>query len=181
MSKIKNLNPTIFKFVNGKELSDNDLKDIDKKVLKRLKKTEIGCYMSHLNILKKIIEEGDKNTSSSLKGEIVFSSDPSTWKRDNPVWVADYRARWVAIPSEQNASDMHTILALWLSKIEQSGWIIQWPEVDATKTEIVEKLSVLPTWQITDKKLSKDILAARLGRANCIKVFTNWMKNSEDI
>ena len=121
------------------------------------------------------IEEGQKQYDSSLKGEIVFSSDPSTWKQDNTIWVADYRARWVAIPSEQNSQDLHKILGTWLSNIEQSGWVIQWPEVDGTKTEIVEQLSTLPTWQVTDKKLTKDVLAARLGRANSIKVFTKWM------
>jgi len=121
------------------------------------------------------IEEGEKQYDSSLKGEVVFSSDPSNWKQDDAVWVADYRARWVAIPSEQQAQDLHKILANWLSTIEQTGWVIQWPEVDGTKTELVEKLSALPTWQVTDKKLTKDVLAARLGRANCIKVFTKWM------
>ncbi len=121
------------------------------------------------------IEEGEKQYDSSLKGEIVFSSDPTTWKRDNPVWVADYRARWVAIPSEQGAADLHKILATWLSTVEQTGWVVQWPEEDGTKAEIVEKLSSLPTWQVTDKKLSKEVLAARLGRANSIQVFTKWM------
>ena len=121
------------------------------------------------------IEEGEKQYDSSLKGEIVFSSDPSTWKQDNPIWVADYRSRWVAIPSEQHAQDLHKIIGTWLSTIEQTGWVVQWPEVDATKTEIVEQLSMLPTWQVTDKKLTKDVLAMRLGRANCIKLFTKWM------
>jgi hypothetical protein len=121
------------------------------------------------------IEEGEKQYDSALKGEVVFSSDPSTWKQDNPIWVADYRARWVAIPTENTAQDLHKIIGTWLSTVEQTGWVVQWPEVDGTKTEIVEQLSVLPTWQITDKKLTKDVLAARLGRANAIKVFTKWM------
>lgn len=121
------------------------------------------------------IEEGEKQYTSSLKGEVVFSSDPSNWKQEDPVWVADYRARWVAVPAEQAAQDIHKILGTWLSTIEQTGWVVQWPEVDATKAELVEALSVLPTWQQTDKKLTKDVLGARLGRANCIKVFTKWM------
>jgi hypothetical protein len=121
------------------------------------------------------IEEGQKQYDSALKGEVVFSTDPSTWKQENPIWVADYRARWVAIPSEQHAKDLHKFIGTWLSTIEQTGWIIQWPEFDGTKTELVEKLSVLPTWQPNDKKLTKDVLSARLGRANCIKVFTKWM------
>jgi len=120
------------------------------------------------------VEEGEKQYDSSLKGEVIFSSDPTTWKQENPVWVADYRARWVAIPSEQHAQDLHKILATWLSTIEQTGWVVQWPIIDATKIEILEQLILLPTWQQTDKKLSKDILAARLGRANCIKVFIKW-------
>lgn len=129
------------------------------------------------SIIQDTIENGEKQTDSSLKGEVVFSSDPSTWKKDNPVWVADYRGHWVAIPSAEQAVDIHSILATWLSTIEQTGWIIQWPEVEGTKTEIVEQLSVLPTWQITDKKLVKEVLAVRLGRANCIKLFTKWLQD----
>ena len=127
------------------------------------------------------IEEGKKQYDSSLKGEIVFSSDPSNWKQEDPVWMADYRARWVAIPSEQHAQDLHKILANWLSTIEQTGWVIQWPEAEGTKVEILEQLSQLPTWQQTDKKLTKDVLGARLGRANCIKVFTKWTINNIEI
>ena len=127
------------------------------------------------------IEEGEKQYASSLKGEIVFSSDPSTWKHDNPVWVADYRARWVAIPSEQGAQNLHKLLGTWLSSIEQTGWVVQWPEVDGTKTEIIEKLSTMPIWQAADKKLSKELLACRLGRANCIQVFTKWMMNEYSV
>jgi hypothetical protein len=129
------------------------------------------------SIIQDTIENGEKQTDSSLKGEVVFSSDPSTWKKDNPVWVADYRGHWVAIPSAENAVDIHKILATWLTAIEQTGWVVQWPEVDGTKTEIVEQLSVLPTWQITDKKLVKEVLAVRLGRANCIKLFTKWLQD----
>jgi hypothetical protein len=127
------------------------------------------------------IEEGEKKYDSSLKGEVVFSSDPSTWKQENTIWIADFRSRWVAIPSEQNAQNLHKIIGSWLSTIEQSGWIIQWPEVEGTKTEIVEQLSALPTWQPNDKKLTKDILAARLGRANTIKLFTKWMMNNNEL
>lgn len=123
------------------------------------------------------IEEGEKQYDSSLKGEVVFSSEPINWKREQPVWVADFRARWVAIPTENNAIDIHKILGTWLTTIEQTGWIIQWPEIDETKTELVEQLSVLPTWKPEDKKLTKDVLAVRLGRAKSIEVFANWMSS----
>jgi hypothetical protein len=126
------------------------------------------------------IEEG-KQYESSLKGEIVFATDPTNWKLDIPVWIVDFRARWVAIPSESNAKSIHTILGSWLSYIEQNGWVIRWTEVDGTKTEIVEKLSSMPTWNINDKKLSKELLAARLGRANCIRTFTNWITSQANL
>lgn len=121
------------------------------------------------------IEEGEKQYDSSLKGEVIFATDPSTWKYDNPIWIADYRGRWVAVPTELHSQDIHKFIGTWTTTIEQTGWVVVWPEVDGTKTELVEQLSLLPTWQITDKKLTKEVLAIRLGRANTIKVFTNWM------
>jgi hypothetical protein len=90
---------------------------------------------------------------SSHKGEIIFSSDPVTWKHDHTLWVADYRGRWVAIPSEIHAQPLSTIAADWLCTMEQHGWTVQWPEIDATKIELVEQLSRLPTWKETDRKL----------------------------
>ena len=117
-------------------------------------------------------ETGEKGTNTDVKGEIVFSSDPSNWKQEYPVWVADYRGRWVAISEE--ATPLHSLVGEWLISMEQKSWIIQWHEVDGTKTELVEKLSVMPGWQETDKKHLKEVLAFRLGRANAMKVFTSW-------
>ena len=63
----------------------------------------------------------------------------------------------------------------------ENGWIVKWPEVEGTKTEIIEYLSLLPTWQATDVKINKDILAVRLGRANTIKLFSKWMLSENTI
>lgn len=159
---------------NGTLLEDKDYMDL----FGGISVLENTHFVLMKSAVQENIEEGEKQYESSLKGEIVFSSDPVTWKRENPVWIADYRARWIAIPTENNAQDLHKIIALWLSNIEQSGWIVQWPEVDGTKVEILEQLSQLPTWQITDKKLTKELLASRLGRANSIRVFTKWMSDN---
>jgi hypothetical protein len=59
--------------------------------------------------------------------------------------------------------------------MEQKGWVVQWPEVEGTKTEIVEQLSRFPTWQETDKKLLRETLALRLGKANALRVFARWL------
>ena len=119
------------------------------------------------------VYKGTDEKSTEVKGEIIFSSDPSNWKRDYPVWVADYRGRWVAISEE--STPLHPLVGEWLTAMEQKAWIIQWHEVDGTKTELVEKLSAMPGWQETDKKHLKDVLALRLGRANAMKLFTSWV------
>lgn len=119
-------------------------------------------------------ETGEQQSDSSHKGEIVFSSNPSLWKYNLPVWIADFRSRWVAIPTDNNSPKLHSIISSWLSSIEQNGWFINWPEVDASKEDIVEQLSSLPTWSPNDKKLKKEILAQRLGKANVIQTFVKW-------
>ena len=129
-------------------------------------------------LMKEVVQEktetDEKTYESSWKGELIFSSDPLLWKHDNPVWIVDYRARWMAIPSESSSKPIHSILYEWLTTVEQKGWVVQWPEVEGTKTECVERLSVLSNWQESDKKLSKDVLSARLGKMLSMNLFTKW-------
>jgi len=135
------------------------------------------AHMCHLQfiLVKETIQdtiEDGKTATVGVKGEIVFSSDPSNWKKEDPVWVADYRGRWVAISDD--AIPLHPLVGEWLTTMEQSGWIIKWHEIDGTKTELVEILSSRPGWKEEDRKLLKDVLALRLGRLNAMKVFTSW-------
>lgn len=128
-------------------------------------------------LIKESIQEHIENNESydtNVKGEILFSSDPINWKREYPVWIIDYRGRWIALPSEVDST--HYMIAEWLETMEQSGWTIRWPEADGTKTECVEKLSVLPSWDPIDKKLSKEILAVKLGRLTAISTLQAWNK-----
>ena len=120
------------------------------------------------------IEDHDVEYNSSLKGEILFSSPPNTWKRNTPTWVVDYRAQWVAVPSEEHAVDMNQWLSTWLSTVEQKGWTVQWPEVEGTKSELIDKLIVYPDWKETDRKMLKETLALRLGRLQTMSLFTKW-------
>lgn len=113
---------------------------------------------------------------NGLKGEIFFSSTPSLWKADQPVWVVDYKGNWVAIPMDVSARPIKSYVGEWLEDMEQRGWIVQWPEVDATKTELVGMLSTLSSWKETDKKLSKETLALRMGKYQTLAVFTKWLK-----
>jgi len=111
---------------------------------------------------------------SGVKGEIHFSSNPMNWKKEHATWLADHHARWVAMPSGASALPFSSLVGEWIVDMESRGWIIQWPEVEATKVELVERLSARPTWQETDRKLLKEILAVRLGKALTLQLFHSW-------
>jgi len=120
------------------------------------------------------IEDHETEYDTTQKGEILFSSPPNTWKHSTPTWVVDYRAQWVAVPTEQHAVNMNQWLSIWLSTVEQKGWTVQWPEVDGTKTELIDKLIMYPDWKETDRKMLKETLAIRLGRLQTMTTFTKW-------
>jgi hypothetical protein len=105
---------------------------------------------------------GAEDAGTKVKGTISFSSDPAGWSHD--VWVADLRGQWVAVPSEGKAD-----MAAWLARMEEQGWTVDWPIVEGTKVEIVDRLKVLPGWKETDGKHLKDVLALRLGRRLALK------------
>lgn len=118
--------------------------------------------------------ETDDKKDDGWKGDIYFSSNPLQWKKHYSIWIADYRGRWLAVPTDSSSQSLHLILSDWITTMEQKGWIIQWPEIELTKTELIEQLSILPTWQENDKKLSKDTLSSRYGKWNTLKLFNQW-------
>jgi hypothetical protein len=124
------------------------------------------------------VEEGNGKEEayapSGVKGEIHFSSNPMNWKKENATWLADHHARWVAMPSGASARPFSSLVGEWIVDMEGRGWIVQWPEVEATKVELVERLSARPTWQETDRKLLKEVLAVRLGKALTLQLFHSW-------
>jgi hypothetical protein len=173
LRKRKKLHDLIAAAYNGSRIEEKDYLDLYHGL-------SIMCQTQFV-LLKEIVQDQIQDgtqCSSALKGEILFSSNPTTWKRDNPIWIADYRGRWVALPTEMNAQPLTSILPEWLTTMEQHGWIVQWPEVDAPKTELVEKLSILPTWKETDRKLTKDILSVRLGKAQSLQLFSTFNLNT---
>lgn len=115
-------------------------------------------------------EDQEQQYESHLKGEIFFSSDPCTWNAEYPVWVVDYKGNWVAVPVDLIAKPIKEYLGKWLEQMEEKGWVVQWPEVDSTKAELVAILSQTPTWKETDKKLTKEVLAMRLGKQRALHV-----------
>ena len=103
---------------------------------------------------------------TGLQGEIHFATNPANWDSRLPVWIADYRGRWI---SETAATEVN--FGQWLGAVEGMGWIVEWPEADGTKESIVGELKGQPTWTAADAKLRKEVLAKRLGRINTLAAF----------
>ena len=111
-------------------------------------------------------EEGEEVVGSGYKGEISFATNPTLWTASKPVYIADYRGRWMATPVDTATYLSGTIVSIWLGSLESSGWTVDWPDADGTKEAIVNELNKHPTWNTTDSKLKKDVLAKRLGRVH---------------
>ena len=120
------------------------------------------------------VRDQEEYVPSGVKGEIHFSSNPMNWKKENATWLADHHARWVAMPSGASARPFSSLVGEWIVDMEGRGWIVQWPEVEATKVELVAQLSTRPTWQETDRKQLKEVLAVRLGKALTLQLFHSW-------
>lgn len=140
------------------------------------------AFLSHVNMIfvrhaASVEESTDVDRPDELlgasKGSISFSSDPATWDKETPVHIVDWHGRWLGVPSDKEERSLQTILYSWL-KSGLTGWIVEWPSVDATKELIVEELSSFAGWMPTHSKLKKDVLAERLGRLRAERVFGSW-------
>jgi hypothetical protein len=104
------------------------------------------------------------------KGSVSFSSNPSSWSKETPIWLVDSHGRWLASPLTDTPFTGQFLH--WLDEMGSNGWIIEWPQVDATKDYIVEELKRHPTWKASDSKLLKGELAVRLGRIQVLQAFS---------
>lgn len=111
-------------------------------------------------------EEGEEVVGSGYKGEVSFATNPTLWTASKPVYIADYRGRWIATPVDTATYLSGSAVSIWLGSLESSGWTVEWPESDGTKETIVGELNKLPTWNATDSKLKKEVLAKRLGKVH---------------
>ena len=171
--KRKHLYELIGKAFHGTRLEEKDYMDLFHGI----------AYMREIQFvimkdaIQERVEEGNDDAAyapSGVKGEIHFSSNPMNWKKDNALWLVDHHARWVAMPSGHTARSFSSVLGEWILEMESHGWVVQWPEVEGTKVELVARLSTFPTWQETDRKQLKDVLAVRLGKAETLQRFISW-------
>jgi hypothetical protein len=155
---------------NGAPLQDKDYADI----YQGLDMMRHIQFIMLREAVQEKTEDQEQQIESHLKGDIFFSSDPCNWKADDPVWVVDYKGNWVAVPVDLSARPIKEYVGEWLEQMEEKGWIVQWPEMDSTKAELVAILSQTPTWKETDKKLTKEVLSMRLGKQKTLRVFSQW-------
>jgi hypothetical protein len=97
------------------------------------------------------------------RGRLVFASSPVGWSRDRSVWLIDAKGQWIA-----EGKELRDVLGAWLVGMEERGWTVEWPEAEGTKTAIVENLSSRAGWNTDDRKLTKEVLARKLGRLEAL-------------
>jgi len=154
---------------NKSALTDKDIVDLVQGI-------SVLCNLQFILIKERVQEsiEDDIHSDSAWKGDILFGTNPIHWTKENPIWIIDYHGRWLATPHTVTPDHIYRILGDWLKTIPQKGWTVQWPEIDATKTELVAALSTFAEWQETDRKLSKDVLSLRLGRVQTLENVMKW-------
>jgi hypothetical protein len=152
--------------LHGTPLKDSDWVDVYN-ALAHL----TGIQMVYVRQAKGLEERGEtpEALEGASKGALTFSSNPATWSKTTPTWIADWHGRWIAVPDDTDRVPTADRILPWLTAAEEGGWIVEWPSVEGTKDEIVEELSRLPTWKSSDTKLKKDALAALAGRARVIQ------------
>ena len=155
--------------LHGSLIKEEDWKDIFS-ALAHLSRVHF-VYVRDAKGVEEDREDKPEELQGASKGSISFSSEPSTWDGETPVWIVDYHGRWIAVTEEETST--RQILLGWLQEIERNGWIVDWPVVEETKEALVRELSQHVTWKTSDAKLLKAELAKRLGRVRTIHALMN--------
>lgn len=127
--------------------------------------TNIQLVFVQMSTIEETKKDDDEESENDVK-HIYFSSNPSTWTREHKIWIVDYYGRWVASPKDDVSIGT---LTEWLEDIEIYGWNVHW-HIDSSlkKEELVQQLSLMPSWQKEHEKLKKDTLAIRLAKMQSI-------------
>jgi hypothetical protein len=166
----------------------------------QLKDEEVELFwqgISHIQNIQIILIKSTnifEASSTELKGEILFSTSPHTWNNTRPIWIVDFYGNWIATTIATATQPFSRQLSNWLQEVETTGWIVQWPECDGKKEDIISQLvqmsstASMPSapsapsmeWKTSDAKLKKEVLAKRLGKALSLTTFDAWKHNNFD-
>ena len=96
-----------------------------------------------------------------------FPTDISTWSQSTETYCVDFECK--SISTNPNATQ---VLALWLSKKEQDGWILEWPVAEGTMEQLKTQLATYN--EILTSKCTKDVLTKKVGRAKSLHILSSW-------
>jgi len=119
------------------------------------------CALRECQIV--VINEDKKHIS-------FYPEDVRTWSSEIEVIYVEYEARYI-----WTASKGHS-LSKWLSDKDFAKWTIEWPLADGTMEEL--KASAIKHNQNIPPKTNKESLRARVGRAESISTFANWLSDT---
>lgn len=95
-----------------------------------------------------------------------FPEDVRTWSSEVETLFMDSEVRFLLTPPERLS------IGLWLSQQEQSGWSIDYPLADGGMDEL--KATAAKHNETVPPKITKESLRRRVGRAECVTLFTSW-------
>jgi hypothetical protein len=101
---------------------------------------------------------------------ITFSPDIRRWTDAYPTYIVSEDLTRVWKPYE----NINSKLVMWLDNMESTGSIIDWPEAEGTKTELIEICETFPNWKIEHEKKKKEELARMVSRRNAINYMMSW-------
>ena len=102
------------------------------------------------------------------KDEIKFVPDISKWNKNKQFYILtdDLSRIW------KPYTNVMSKLREWLEKME-TKYIINWPEFEGTKAEMVEWYSDRPDWRSEYSKLKKEELSDKIGKLKVFELLSN--------
>jgi hypothetical protein len=95
-----------------------------------------------------------------------YPEDVRTWSKDIETIFVEYEARFIWHMPQVSQ------IGFWLSTQETDGWLIEWPVAEGTMDEL--KASANKHNLVIPPKCNKESLTKRVGRAEAVRVFSEW-------
>ncbi len=102
----------------------------------------------------------------------------NTWEANKPVYFVDERFETIFLAPEKGFEKR--CLAAYLSKVEDAGWHISWPQAEGSKEDLEARILPLLGMVTVSEKAKKAELATIIGRHEALKVLIDMSDNIED-
>jgi hypothetical protein len=128
---------------------------------------DVLCYLNNIQTIILQHNEGVTNVSFA-------PADPRNWSHNKKIYVIDFDEVAASlimqdIPYDKMYEYIHSM------EVVDPVCIIQWPSATGTKEDFLERLGS------DSKKDKKEVLAARIGKLDTMKMFYNWKGMEPDV